>query len=241
MPHNLFAQLTEMRQELTRFLLHYQFAVRTMETKLDILNEELKTLHDYNPIEHISSRIKTPESILKKGMKRNISPSIKAIREEIRDIAGIRITCSFVKDIYALYEMLQRQADIKIVEVKDYIKKPKPNGYQSLHIILQTPIYLAEETDWVYVEIQIRTVAMDFWASLEHKIYYKYEGEVPKHIKNNLRATAAQIAQIERQMEELNKEVLHLKMENSTQTKLVSDEQWEKVKQHFIRYLQQLD
>ncbi|MEY9975394.1 GTP pyrophosphokinase family protein [Lysinibacillus sp. RC79] len=200
-----------LQTELTRFFLAYKFALQEIETKINILQEEFKLIHEYNPIEHLSTRVKSPKSILLKVKKRNLKPSIEAIRENIRDIAGVRITCSFVEDIYKVSAMLQAQNDIEVVEVKDYIASPKGNGYQSLHLIIKIPIFMSDRMEKVYVEIQIRTIAMDFWASLEHKIYYKYNKEVPEHIRFELKEAAIQVAELDRKMERLNEEINILK------------------------------
>lgn len=230
--------LTMKRQELTKFLLKYKFAIQEIETKIKILNEELKTLNDYNPIENISSRLKTPESLLNKVNKKGIPFELETIEKNIRDIAGIRITCSFISDIYAVYEMLQKQSDIEIIEVKDYIQNPKPNGYQSLHLIVQIPVFLSEGKELVTAEIQIRTVAMDFWASLEHKIFYKYNNDVPKRIKEELLSTALRSAELDRQMERLNIEVKAMKDQARLEQSIINDEQWTKIQNHLKRVVQ---
>ncbi|MBS4196858.1 GTP pyrophosphokinase [Lederbergia citri] len=212
--------LKEMRVELTRFMMAYKFACDEINTKINILSDEFNYIHDYNPIEHVKSRIKSPESIFKKVQRKGYDFSLASIRENIRDIAGVRITCSFISDIYVLSEMLQNQGDIKVVEVKDYIKTPKPNGYQSLHMIVEIPIFMSDRTENTYVEIQIRTIAMDFWASLEHKIYYKYNKEIPGGLANELRNAALVAAELDRKMEWLHKEVSVIKEENSEDTGL---------------------
>lgn len=203
--------LKTLQTELTRFFLVYKFALQEIETKINILQEEFQLIHEYNPIEHLSTRVKSPKSILLKMKKNNLEPSIETIRDNIRDIAGIRITCSFVEDIYKVSAMIQAQNDIEVVEVKDYIASPKGNGYQSLHLIIKIPIFMSDHMEKVYAEIQIRTIAMDFWASLEHKIYYKYNKEVPEHIRFELKEAAIQVAELDRKMERLNKEINILK------------------------------
>ncbi|MGG2105844.1 MULTISPECIES: GTP pyrophosphokinase [Lysinibacillus] len=221
--------------ELTRFFLAYKFALQEIETKINILQEEFKLIHEYNPIEHVSTRIKSPKSILMKIKKKSIEPSIEDIRENIRDIAGVRITCSFVEDIYKVSAMLQAQHDIEIVDVKDYIAYPKDNGYQSLHLIIKIPIFMSDHMEKVYTEIQIRTIAMDFWASLEHKIYYKYNKEVPEHIRIELKEAALQAAELDRKMERLNKEINILK-ENETEPSLLDSTPIS----HLAKYLTEL-
>ena len=208
-------QLKTLRKEMTRFMLSYRFAIEEIETKVKILQEEFRLVHDYNPIEHVSSRLKSPESLMKKIAKKGIEPDIGTIRETIRDIAGIRITCSFTEDIYRVSDMLQAQKDIEIVDIKDYIREPKPNGYRSLHLIIRIPIFMSDRTEHVFAEIQIRTIAMDFWASLEHKIYYKYNKAVPDFIRTELKEAAEQAASLDGKMERLNKEINILKEQDT--------------------------
>ena len=152
-------------------MLKYKFALDEMKTKLTILNEEFQLLHDHNPIEHIKYRLKSPQSIKEKLERKGFEPTIENAEKHIHDIAGIRVTCSFLTDIYKIYDMIQSQNDITILKVKDYIQNPKDNGYKSLHLLVEIPIFLTDRSEKVTVEIQIRTIAMDFWASLEHKIY----------------------------------------------------------------------
>lgn len=207
-------QLEKYKKEVTRFLMVYQFGVDELNTKINILKQEFHYIHDYNPIEHVKSRIKSPESILKKSHRKNLKFSLPCIRENMKDIAGIRITCSFVSDIYEISKMLESQHDIDVIEIKDYIKNPKPNGYQSLHLILKIPVFMSDRTEKVYVEVQIRTIAMDFWASLEHKIYYKYNKGVPVRMLNELKYAADTVAQLDKKMEELHKEISELDYED---------------------------
>ncbi|MGP4063609.1 GTP pyrophosphokinase [Oceanobacillus sp. M65] len=196
-------------------MMSYKFALHEMNTKIDILKQEFHYIHEYNPIEHVNSRLKAPESILKKVKKKGYELSLPAIRENVRDIAGIRITCSFISDIYEISDMLQRQKDITVIECKDYIKNPKPNGYQSLHLILQIPIFMSDREEHMYVEIQIRTIAMDFWASLEHKIYYKYNKEVPAHLTEELKEAADSATKLDRKMEEIHRKMALIKEDNN--------------------------
>src|SRR5690606_4686905 len=145
-------------------------AIDEITTKINILREEFGHLHDYNPIEHVNARLKSPQSILQKAKRRGCELSFDDIREHVRDIAGVRVICSFVSDVYTIFDMLTGQDDVTVVDVDDYIAAPKPNGYQSLHATVQVPVFLSGGPEQVYVELQVRTVAMDFWASLEHKI-----------------------------------------------------------------------
>lgn len=203
--------LKQIKTELTRFMMSYKFALDEVNTKIDILKQEFHHIHDYNPIEHVKSRLKTPESIVKKVDRKGIELSLPSIRENIRDIAGIRITCSFISDIYELSNMLQNQKDITVIECKDYIKNPKPNGYKSLHLILQIPIFMSDRVDDIYIEVQIRTIAMDFWASLEHKIYYKYDKNIPKRLIRELNEAASSVSQLDQKMENIHKEIKQFK------------------------------
>lgn len=203
--------LKTIKTELTRFMMTYKFALDELNTKIDILKQEFSYIHDYNPIEHVTSRIKSPESIVKKVGKKGLPLTLTAIKENIHDIAGIRITCSFRSDIYELSNMLQSQQDIKVIEIKDYIKNPKPNGYQSLHLILEVPVFMTDRVEHVCVEVQIRTIAMDFWASLEHKIYYKFNKEIPKRLADELKEASFSAAILDKKMENIHKEVNEIK------------------------------
>lgn len=195
-------------------VLIYNSALKEVGTKLEILNDEFQHMHQYNPIEHIKSRIKTPQSIVKKLKKNNYESTIENMVKYVNDIAGIRVICSFISDIYRIAEMLIKQKDIRVISVKDYIQNPKPSGYKSYHLIITIPIFLSDRIVDAKVEIQIRTVAMDFWASLEHKIHYKFEGNVPLHIKQELIECANMISELDSKMLSLNKEVQKLANEN---------------------------
>ena len=205
--------LSTARDELTRFVMAYQFGMEEMLTKVNILKDEFHYVHDYNPIEHVSSRLKSPEGILTKALRKGCPLRVDAIREQIFDIAGIRITCSFIADTYTIRDMLMAQEDVTVVEVKDYIAEPKGNGSKSLHLIVQVPVYLSDRVERVNVEIQIRTIAMDFWASLEHKIYYKYDGDVPQTLLDELRDAADAANRLDVKMERLHQEVSTLHQE----------------------------
>lgn len=186
----------------------YNAALRQIETKMEILNDEFQHVHQYNPIEHIKARIKTPESIVKKLKRNGYESTIENMVKYINDIAGIRIICSFTSDIYRIVDMISDQKDIKVIGVKDYITYPKASGYKSYHMIVTVPVYLSDRIVDTKVEIQIRTVAMDFWASLEHKIHYKFEGDAPEHIKSELIECAKLVSDLDARMLSLNDEVL---------------------------------
>ncbi len=200
-------ELRAMRDEFQRFLLEYQFGLREVETKIGILRDEFQLMHDYNPIEHVSSRVKTADSLIDKLVRRGVDPTFDSIREHITDIAGMRVTTSFVKDAYRLFDLLTQQDDIAVRIVKDYIAEPKPNGYKSLHVIVEVPVFLSTGRVDVAVEVQFRTIAMDFWASLEHKIYYKYDGAVPEGLLSELKDAADSAAALDARMERLHGEL----------------------------------
>lgn len=188
-------------------ILIYNSALKEIGTKLEILNDEFQHVHKYNPIEHIKSRIKTSESIVKKLKKNGYESTIDNMIEYVNDIAGIRVICSFTSDIYRIADMIRDQDDLEILSVKDYIANPKPSGYKSYHMLATVPIFLSDRIVKAKVEIQIRTVAMDFWASLEHKIHYKFEGNAPEHIKRELIDCARMVSDLDAKMLLLNEEV----------------------------------
>ena len=188
-------------------MLVYNAALKQINTKLEILNDEFQHVHQYNPIEHIKSRIKTPESIVKKLRRHGYESTIENMVKYVNDIAGIRIICSFSSDIYQIAEMIRHQNDIHVVAVKDYIQTPKASGYKSYHMLVTVPVFLSDRTKDVKVESQIRTVAMDFWASLEHKINYKFEGNAPEHVKQGLIECAHMVSELDSRMEGLNEEI----------------------------------
>ena len=185
----------------------YNSALKEIGTKLEILNDEFQQVHRYNPIEHIKSRMKTSESIVKKLKKKGYESTIENMVEHVNDIAGIRVICSFTSDIYRVAEMIGNQNDIKVLSIKDYIKNPKESGYKSYHMLVTVPIFLSDKMVNAKVEIQIRTVAMDFWASLEHKIHYKFEGNAPEHIKNEFKECARMVSDLDARMLALNDEI----------------------------------
>lgn len=199
--------LRRMQSEMQRFMLEYEFGLREVETKISILSDEFRHMHDYNPIEHVSSRVKTSDSILSKVTRKGVAPDLVSIREHISDIAGVRVTCSFVQDVYRMFDLLTQQEDVSIRLVKDYIADPKPNGYKSLHVIVEVPVFLSTGSIPIPVEVQFRTVAMDFWASLEHKIHYKYDGDVPADLVSELKAAADTTQALDARMESLHREL----------------------------------
>ncbi|TFD54617.1 GTP pyrophosphokinase family protein [Cryobacterium frigoriphilum] len=204
------AELRALKNELTRFMMSYKFATDEMMTKINILKEEFGSIHDYSPIEHVSSRLKSPEGILKKALRKGYPLALESIRDNIQDIAGIRITCSFISDTYRVRDMLINQRDVTVLLEKDYIATPKANGYKSLHLIVAIPVFMSDRVQPVTVEVQIRTVAMDFWASLEHKIFYKYDGAVPDALVDDLKQAADVANRLDEKMEFLHDQVVAL-------------------------------
>ncbi len=194
----------------------YNAALKQVETKMEILNEEFKHVHKYNPIEHIKARIKSPESIVKKLKRHGHESTIENMIHHVNDIAGVRVICSFTSDIYSVADMIRSQKDIKVIATKDYITYPKASGYRSYHMIVTVPVYLSDRIVDTKVEIQIRTVAMDFWASLEHKIHYKLEGDAPEHIKNELIECARMVSDLDARMLSLNEQILQTSQERSS-------------------------
>ena len=179
---------------------YYQCAIMEVETKFNVLSEQYSLEYDRNPIESIKSRVKSMESLLKKIRRKNVPLTLDAIEENIQDIAGVRVICSFQDDIYTLAKCFLNQDDVVLIKEKDYIKNPKPSGYRSLHLIVKTPIFLREGKKMITVEVQLRTIAMDFWASLEHKLRYKKN--IPEEQSKYLAAEMMDCAQISASLDE---------------------------------------
>ena len=191
----------------------YNAALKQVQTKMEILNDEFQRVHRYNPIEHIKARIKSSESIVKKLKRYGYESTIENMITYVNDIAGIRIICSFTSYIYRIADMVANQKDIKVLSIKDYITYPKASGYKSYHMILSVPVYLSDRIEETKVEMQIRTVAMDFWASLEHKMHYKFERDAPQHIKDELVECAHMVSDLDARMLSLNEEILAMSEE----------------------------
>lgn len=204
--------MTEEMKPWRDMLLVYKFAVEEIKTKLNILDEEFGNIHDYNPIEHIRYRVKKPDSIIEKLHRLGLEPTIENAKANIFDIAGIRILCAFSADIYNVVDLLSKQADVKVVEIKDYIKDPKENGYRSLHLHIEYPVYLSSGPVPTRVEIQFRTIAMDFWASIEHKIYYKYRDKAPGAIQDKLKDCADMISKLDSRMYKIKEAIENLEL-----------------------------
>ncbi|MDR2565612.1 MAG: GTP pyrophosphokinase family protein [Bifidobacteriaceae bacterium] len=197
----------ELREQFVRLMVSYKAGINEVLTKISILSDEFAFLHQSNPIEHVTHRLKSPQSMLEKLVRKGVEPSFKAIQSELTDIAGVRVTCSFIADTYRVCEALLAQDDVTVLQTKDYIKAPKPNGYRSLHAIVQVPVFLSDGPTPVSVEVQIRTIAMDFWASLEHKIFYKYKGDVPPELVASLTDAAETACELDQRMERLYDEI----------------------------------
>lgn len=190
------------------FMTMYNSAIKEIRTKFEILNDDLSVTHNRNPIEMIKSRIKTPQSIAEKLKRKGYPLTIESLLENINDVAGIRVICSFVDDIYEVANMLVVQDDIKLIKVNDYIKNPKPNGYRSYHMIVEVPVFFSNRKQNMKVEVQLRTIAMDFWASLEHKMRYKKHIANADTITDELKYCADIIAQTDLRMQNINKSII---------------------------------
>lgn len=193
----------KMAFEFQKLMMIYESAIKQVVTKLEILNKEYKVTGRRNPIETIKSRIKSPESIAEKLEKRKLPFTFESMTENLTDVAGVRVICPYISDIYTIRDILLKQPDIKLLKEKDYIKEPKKSGYRSLHIVVETIVYLSNTEHRVPVEIQLRTIAMDFWASLEHELRYKTESHIPAGIRRELLRCAETIAMTDREMEEI--------------------------------------
>ena len=199
--------IEKMASEMSTLMVYYRCAIMEVETKLKVLNEEFSLKHDRNPINSIKSRLKSFGSIREKLQREGIMATPDQIEKNLNDIAGVRVICSFLDDVYDIAEALLKQDDIKIIRVKDYIKNPKPNGYRSLHLIIETPIFLQHEKHMVKVEIQLRTIAQDFWASLEHQMRYKKNFQFTEEMAKELLECATMSASLDERMESINKTV----------------------------------
>lgn len=197
-------------EELQEIIVLHNFALKEIETKINIINGECKLLKQYNPIEHVKTRLKSPKSIIKKLYKKNLDLTVDNINDNILDIAGVRVICSFKNDIFEVAKMIASQNDIEVVSVKDYVTNPKENGYQSYHMHVKIPVFLSEKTINMIVEIQIRTSAMDFWASVEHKINYKHENNMTEQLKRELRECSIEASKLDDRMYSINQRISDL-------------------------------
>jgi putative GTP pyrophosphokinase len=193
----------EVAQQFEELMMMYNSAIREVRTKLEVLNDEFNVRRSHNPISYIKFRVKKPASILEKLKRRGYPVSLASIEENLHDVAGIRVICSYVQDIYMVADMLTSQNDIKLLQVKDYIANPKPNGYRSLHLVVEIPVFFSDGCKPMKVEVQIRTIAMDFWATLEHQLKYKTEGSVSEEISQELKDCSDVIANTDSRMQNI--------------------------------------
>lgn len=198
------ADVVRIYEEYEKLANNYACAIKEVETKLEIMDADFKLLHEHNPIHHMQSRVKSFESLMEKVVRQEVKPDIENIIGNIFDIAGIRVVCPYIDDIYTIKDLLKAQKDIEVLVEKDYIANPKPNGYRSLHMVVRVPVFFVSGVREMPVEVQIRTIAMDFWATLEHKLRYKSKGEIPKFIQDELFECAIQITESDLKMQKIH-------------------------------------
>lgn len=206
MDNEAMEKIMEQGAAFRELMAYCKCAIMEVETKFNVLNTEFSLKYDRNPIETIKSRLKSPESIIEKLHRKNIPLNVRTVEEKVSDIAGIRVICAFPEDIYEISDCFLKQDDIHLIKMKDYIKEPKPNGYRSLHLIVETPIFLHDRKRLMKVEVQLRTIAMDFWASLEHRIYYK-KGQDNKELRRELKECAQVSAALDFRMQEIRRQI----------------------------------
>lgn len=198
------AEFQKMVDDFFRIQCRYTSAMREVQTKLEILDDEFQMRHKRNPIHHMQSRMKTIQSMMDKLQRKQQTVSMESAVENLHDIAGIRVVCPYIKDVYTVASLLTGQDDVKLLEMRDYIRTPKENGYRSLHLIIEIPVFLQDGRVDVPVEVQLRTIAMDFWASLEHSMRYKAKGAVPDDISAELQLVGSDIAALDNRMQSLH-------------------------------------
>ncbi|MGI6205532.1 MAG: GTP pyrophosphokinase [Anaerovoracaceae bacterium] len=221
------SQIFGAADSLKSMLMQYSCAIREVKTKLEVLSDEFSAQNKRNPIEFITSRVKTPKSIMQKLHRRNLPVTLESAEKNLCDIAGVRVICSFVDDIYSVADMLISQDDVELVKTKDYIKNPKENGYRSLHLIVKIPVFFSGGKKKIPVEVQIRTIAMDFWASLEHDLKYKKVVPNVEEVQRELKDCADTIANTDQRMMKLRDEIDRMKVQEvlkfSTETEEKDD------------------
>ena len=198
-------EMTDMFLGFKEFMMMYNCAIREVRTKFEVLNDDFSVAYKRNPIEMIKSRIKKPASIMEKLKRRNFPLTMESILHNLNDVAGVRVICSFIDDIYEVAEMFANQDDVRVIEIKDYIKTPKKNGYRSYHMIVEIPVFFSNRKQNMRVEVQLRTIAMDFWASLEHKMKYKKDIPNIEKLEEELKECAEIIAKTDEKMQSINK------------------------------------
>ena len=204
------AEMEELVKGFVDLRCRYQAALTEVKTKLDILNEEFRVRYSRNPIHHMESRIKAPASVAQKLARKGFAPTQENAVQHLMDIAGIRVVCAYREDVYTIAKLLTSQDDIRLLRSRDYIKEPKPNGYRSLHLVVEIPVFLSTGKQYLPVEVQIRTIAMDFWASLEHRIRYKVEFQVPEDLNQELFDAAQRIAEVDEDMQHIHDRMVQL-------------------------------
>ena len=215
--------LIESAMQMQQMMLLYESGIREIKTKLDILSDESRISGKPSPIDSIKSRIKSPRSIISKLKRRGFPITLQSMIDNLNDIGGIRVICPFIEDIYTVADMLMRQDDLTLIEKKDYIANPKPNGYRSLHLILEVPIFLAERTQPVRIELQIRTMAMNFWATIEHSLQYKYKENIPEYIQQKLLDASEAIIEVDHEMSDVRDEIMDAQNSHRKKETLVKD------------------
>ena len=200
-------ELIQQKNKFEDIMVWYRCAIREVRTKLEVLNDEYQNNHDRNPIDNIKARIKTPMSIYEKLIRRDFPVTLDSILFKMHDVAGIRVICPFLDDIYTVADALIAQDDIHLIQLKDYIKEPKPNGYRSLHLVVEVPIFLSTGKKLMKVEVQIRTIAMNFWATIEHSLKYKYRHNIPEEIKDKLTEAAQAVVKLDKEMSAVRDEI----------------------------------
>lgn len=190
-------------KQFEELMMMYSSAIREVRTKLEVLNDEFQVRRSHNPIAYIKYRVKKPASIVEKLHRRGFPVTLESVEKNLHDVAGVRVICNYVQDIYMVADMLTSQNDITLLEVKDYIANPKPNGYRSLHLVLEVPVFFSDGCKQMKVEVQIRTIAMDFWATLEHHLKYKTEGPVPEEIAQELKVCSDVISDTDKRMQNI--------------------------------------
>ena len=193
----------EVAEQFEVLMMMYSSAIREVRTKLEVLNDEFKVRRSHNPIAYMKYRVKKPASIYEKLLRRGFPVSLESVEKNLHDVAGVRVVCGYVQDIYQVADILTSQNDIKLLQVKDYIKNPKPNGYRSLHLVIEVPVFFSDQCKYMKVEVQIRTIAMDFWASLEHQLKYKTDGPVPENVAAELKDCSDVIAGTDMRMQNI--------------------------------------
>ncbi len=201
------ASAAAVQQQYRELMQLYDGAVREVRTKLEVLDSEFRVRYSRNPIHHIDTRLKTPASIIEKLQRKGYPPTLEAAEEHLTDIAGVRIVCNYLEDIYHVAELLLHQRDVELVRKRDYIQQPKESGYRSLHLVIRIPVFLSSHTELVPVEVQIRTIAMDFWASLEHQLRYKSDQETTQKLRQRLQKCAEASAALDAEMQDIYREI----------------------------------